>query len=202
MPITSIAEISENVKKSITRLLEPIVYYTNNLTSLNLRDMDGTWIRPGDIDVTVLNPIACLHFVEPQRQEIPEDEDLRREVEERAVEFVMRIERSEGRMPEIVPDREHYDIRSVDPSTGEIRIIEVKGHLKNEIHAELTHHEAELAERERDRYWLYIVYDIGGDPKFLRFRDPVNTMSWKVFERTEKRYLLWPKIENLRLCEC
>ena len=202
LPITSIAEISENVKKSITRLLEPIVYYTNNLTSLNLRDMDGTWIRPGDIDVTVLNPIACLHFVEPQRQEIPEDEDLRREVEERAVEFVMRIERSEGRMPEIVPDREHYDIRSVDPSTGEIRIIEVKGHLKNEIHAELTHHEAELAERERDRYWLYIVYDIGGDPKFLRFKDPVNTMSWKVFERTEKRYLLWPKIENLRLCEC
>ncbi len=191
LPITSIAEISENVKRFIIRLLEPIVHYINSLTNLNLRDLDRTWIKPRDLDVAVLDPIACLHFVKPQKQEIPED--LKREVEERAVEFVMEIERSEGRIPEIVPDREHYDIKSVDPSTGEIRIIEVKGHWRNEIYAELTHDEAKLAEKECDRYWLYIVCDIGNTPKFLRFRDPLKTMNWKVFERTEKRYLLWPK---------
>jgi len=91
-----------------------------------------------------------------EKQEIPED--LKKEVEEKAVKFVMEIERSEGRIPEIVPDREHYDIRSTDPSTGETRIIEVKGHWRNEIYAELTHDEAKLAEEESERYWLYIVY--------------------------------------------
>ena len=193
LPITSIAEISENVKKSITRLLEPIVHYINSLTSFNLRDLDRTWIKPIYLDVTVLNPIACLHFVKPQKQEIPED--LKKEVEEKAVKFVMEIERSEGRIPEIVPDREHYDIRSTDPSTGETRIIEVKGHWRNEIYAELTYDEAKLAEEESERYWLYIVYNISSNPKFLRFRDPLKTMNWKVFERTERRYLLWPKEE-------
>ncbi|HDN73987.1 MAG TPA: DUF3883 domain-containing protein, partial [Archaeoglobus sp.] len=191
LPITSIAKISENVKKSVIRLLEPVVYYMNKLTNYNLRDPDRTWIRPRDLDVTVLDPIAWLHFVKPQKQEIPED--LKRKVEEEAVKFVMKIEESEGRIPEIVPDREHYDIKSVDPSTGEIRIIEVKGHWRNEIYAELTHDEAKLAEKEGKRYWLYIVYNIGSTPKFLRFRDPLKTMNWKVFERTEKRYLLWPK---------
>ncbi len=44
---------------------------------------------------------------------------------------------------------EHYDIRSVNPSTGEVRLIEVKGHKGLEIYAELTEDEAELAVRER-----------------------------------------------------
>jgi len=195
LPITSIAEISENVKKSVIRLLEPVIHYINSLTNYNLRDLERTWIKPRDFDVTFLDPIACLHFVKPQKQEIPDD--LQREVEERAVEFVMEIERSEGRIPEIVPDREHYDIKSVDPSTGEIRIIEVKGHWRNEIYAELTHNEATIAEKECERYWLYIVYNIGSrDTKFLRFRNPLKTMNWRVFEKIEKRYLLWPKSEE------
>ena len=191
LSITSIAEISENVKKCIIRLLDPIVYYINNLTSFNLRNLDKTWIKPKDLDVVVLDPIAYLHFVRPQKQEIPED--LKKEIEEKAVEFVIRIEKSEGRIPEIVPEKEHYDIKSVNPSTSEIRIIEVKGHWKNEIYAELTHDEVKLAEKEGERYWLYIVYNISESPKFLRFKNPLKTMNWKVLERIEKRYLLWPK---------
>jgi hypothetical protein len=53
-------------------------------------------------------------------------EDIKRRVEEAAVEFVIDVERREGRTSAIVSEREHYDIRSVNPETGEVRIIEVK----------------------------------------------------------------------------
>jgi len=108
----------------------------------------------------------------------------------------MEKENEERRIPERVPEVEHYDVRSVDPLTGEVRIIEVKGHKRPEVYGELTEDEAGLAEKERDRHWLYIVYDIGsGKPNLLRFRNPLRTMNWKIFERVEKRkmYRLWPK---------
>jgi hypothetical protein len=93
-----------------------------------------------------------------------------------------------------MPETEHYDVRSIDPVTGEIRMIEVKGHRGQEIFAELTEDEAEFAAKEKGRYWLYIIYDIGGEkPKFLRFQNPLETMGLQVFERVQKRYLLQPK---------
>ncbi|MEM1509908.1 MAG: DUF3883 domain-containing protein, partial [Thermofilaceae archaeon] len=101
-------------------------------------------------------------------------------------------------IPEILPESEHYDVKSIDPRSGEIRKIEVKGHAGPEIYAELTSAEAELARREGDNYWLYIVYDImSGSPKLLRFRNPLETMNWreieKVEKKIEKRVILWPK---------
>lgn len=73
------------------------------------------------------------------------------EVEKRAIEKVLADEKAEGRLPFLVPEMEHYDIRSVNPSTGEIRLIEVKGHKGLEIYAELTEDEAELATKEKER---------------------------------------------------
>jgi len=87
-------------------------------------------------------------------------EDIKRKVEEIAVEIVMKVEREEGRIPRRMPEYMPYDIESIDPNTGEIRIIEVKGHSSTQVHAELTENEYKVAEREKDRYWLYIVYDI------------------------------------------
>jgi len=51
-------------------------------------------------------------------------------------------------------------------------------------------------EKENERYWLYIVYNIkSGKPKLLVFKDPLKTMNWKMFEKVEKRkrYVFWPK---------
>jgi hypothetical protein len=107
---------------------------------------------------------------------------------------VLADEKAEGRIPFLMPETEHYDIKSIHPSTGEIRLIEVKGHKGLEIYAELTEDEAEIAAKEKERYWLYIVYDIGsGQPKVLRFQNPLETMDLQVFERIQKRYILRPK---------
>jgi len=202
IPIMLSAEVVGNLRKSASSLWEPLTRYTNNLENLKLRDSDRTWARLGDLEVVPQKPLGYIRFITKpgvSPEEVPEE--IKKKVEEEAVRIVMEKEKEENRIPERVPEAEHYDVRSVDPSTGETRLIEVKGHKGLEVYGELTENEAELAERERDRHWLYIVYDIGSEkPKLLRFRDPLRSMNWKIFERVEKRkmYRLWP-MENVEI---
>ena len=112
--------------------------------------------------------------------------------------LVIEIEQKQGRIVEKVPESMHYDLKSVDPSTGSFRIIEVKGHKGPEVFGDLSEKEFELAEKECSKYWLYIVYNIGsGSPDYLAFQDPVKTMNWEQFEIVEKRrkYRLRPLSE-------
>jgi len=102
------------------------------------------------------------------------------EVEKRAMEFVMEFEKRNGRKPEDVSKNEHYDIRSYDPRTGEVRYIEVKGRWGPTLAVELTEAEFEYAKKFGKDYWLYIVYDIGSSkPRLVIIRDPVNNVIWQ-----------------------
>jgi superfamily II DNA or RNA helicase len=186
------AKVINAFRRSCIKLLEPSMHYARRLSDENLRDLDS-WIKPEDVEISLSKHLGTIHFVESPKGIIAISESLKKEVEEKALSIVMEVERSEGRIPKRVPDEEHYDIRSVDPSTGEVRIIEVKGHAGPEVYGELTSYEAELAEKERERYWLYIVYNIGSKPEWVRFRDPISTMNWEAFEKVEKRYILRPK---------
>jgi superfamily II DNA or RNA helicase len=181
--------------KSLSEILHVVNTYKSRLENFRLRDPERTWIKNSDVEVVTSDAVGYLHFIKlPSKppEEIPEE--VRREIERRAVEIVVDIEKAEGRLPILMPETEHYDVRSIDPVTGEIRMIEVKGHRGQEIFAELTEDEAEFAAKEKGRYWLYIIYDIGGEkPKFLRFQNPLETMDLQVFERVQKRYLLQPK---------
>lgn len=194
IPVVNLAEIINTMKESLARILEPITRYTRILESLRLRNADKTWIRLGDIEITPLEPIAHVHIVAKPTDLSEASEEMKRKVEETAIRIVIEKEKEEGRIPERVAESEHYDIKSVNPETGEVRIIEVKGHAKPEVYAELTEDEAKLAEKEGDRYWLYIVYDVTSEnPKLLRFRDPLKTMNLKALEKIIKRYILWPR---------
>ena len=110
------------------------------------------------------------------------------EVEKRAMEVAMDYERRAGRSPEDVSRYEHYDIRSVDPKTGEVRYIEVKGRADADLRIELTEAEFEVAKRLRDKYWLYIVYNIKQSPQLLAIRNPAESVRWR--EVGTKRYRL------------
>jgi len=195
IPIFSRVEIIEHIRNGPIQTLNTINQYVTRLRSLNMRDPDKTWIKFYEIKVDILKPVGLIQFVKAPNLALGViSEDVKKTIEEEAISFVMRIEKSEGRIPERMPSNEHYDIRSINPSTGETMLIEVKGHKGPEVYGELTDDEAELAKVEGERYWLYIVYDISsGDPKLLRFRDPLKTMNWKVFEKVERRYLLWPR---------
>jgi len=102
------------------------------------------------------------------------------EVDKRAMEFVMEFEKRSGREPEDVSKNEHYDIRSYDPRTGEVRYIEVKGKWEPTLAVDLTETEFIYAKKFGKDYWLYIVYDIGsGKPRLVIIRDPVNNVIWQ-----------------------
>ncbi|MCX8185271.1 MAG: helicase-related protein [Sulfolobales archaeon] len=188
------ADVIDKIR-DLAEILDVTYIYKSRLENCGLRVSEKTWIRNSDIDIVTSDAVGCLHFVKLISKP-PEDvpEDIKREVEKKAIEKVLADERAEGRLPFLMPEREHYDIRSVNPSTGEVRLIEVKGHKGLEIYAELTEDEARVASREKERYWLYIVYDIeSGQPKTLKIQNPLENMDLQVFERIQKRYILRPK---------
>jgi hypothetical protein len=194
IPVSIYANIIEEIK-SITEILNVTSAYKSRLENYRLRDPEKVWIKNSDIDIAMSNPIGYLHIVKISSkppEEIPEH--VKKEVEKQAVEKVLADEKAEGRIPFLMPETEHYDVKSINLSTDEIRLIEVKGHKGLEIYAELTEDEAKVAAKEKEKYWLYIVYDIGsGQPKVLRFQNPLETMDLQVFEKIQKRYILRPK---------
>jgi len=198
-PFTLKFKAAEQVKNSILKLLDPTVIYADRLTRMGLRNPEEVWLRPRNVKAELGKPFAKIRLVKTAGGATSEStisEEEKKAVEEEAVRIVMEIERNEGRIPSVVPESEHYDVKSVDPKTGAVRKIEVKGHKGLEIYGELTDDEAELAMKERNNYWLYIVYDIGsGKPKYVRFRNPIETMNWKKYEKvkTETRYVFWPR---------
>jgi hypothetical protein len=194
VPLMLKVDVIDEFNKCIAEILSPIGMYTNKLESFGLRDADKTFLKASDVDVKIQGPICLIRFVRsPLSPESP-PEELKREIEEKAIQYVMEIEKSEGRIPIRVSETEHYDIKSTEPAIGDVRFIEVKGHSGPDVFGELTEDEAKLAREKGEAYWLYIVYDVGsGNPKLLRFRDPFKTMNWEVFEKVEKRYMLWPK---------
>lgn len=115
-----------------------------------------------------------------------------KEVEEAAMKFAMEYEIKSGRIPEDVSMKEHFDILSRNPRTGEVRFIEVKGKSGLDLEIELSETEFMVAKERGGRYWLYIIYGIGmGKPRLLAVRDPVNNMKWR--EVSVRRYRFRPE---------
>ena len=112
-----------------------------------------------------------------------------KEIEKKAMEIAMKYERSQGRDPQDVSDREHYDILSI--GSNEVRYIEVKGKAGLDLKVELTEAEFETAKEKGENYWLYIVYGIETDkPRILAIRDPIRNVKW--MENSTKRYIFTP----------
>jgi hypothetical protein len=118
----------------------------------------------------------------------------KRRIEAEAMRIALEYERSQGRDPVDVSSREHFDILSRDPSTGELRYIEVKGHAGPSLLAELSEAEYRVALEKRDRYWLYIVCNIArGEPQLVAVQDPLSKMS--VNPVGAVKYLLVPRVQ-------
>ncbi|MEM3389770.1 MAG: helicase-related protein [Thermoproteota archaeon] len=195
LPLTCQADILSCLKQNIISLQSPLKNYMMRLESMGWRDSEIEWLNPSNIKVELSKPLGYIRFVKhPTPETLNISQKIKDEVEDKAVQIVLEKESEEGRIAVLVPESEHYDIKSVNIVSGEVRKIEVKGHAGSEVYGELTDPEMKLAEKERDNFWLYIVYDVlKENPKILRFRNPVETMNWKVFERVERRYIFWPK---------
>ncbi len=101
-------------------------------------------------------------------------------------EIAARYEKGEGREPQLGdPHQAGWDLRSVDPATGEERLIEVKGRgrpwTENEV-VELSRAQAHRAfeEQAQGAWYLYVVERIeNGDFQVLPIPNPIrNAGKW------------------------
>jgi hypothetical protein len=100
-------------------------------------------------------------------------------IERRAVAEAVRYERSLGQLVESVESENRgFDLisRSPDPLNPQVRFIEVKGRASIGGVA-LTDNEYKTADRLKDDYWLYVVYNCATTPELHRVKDPTR-MDW------------------------
>ena len=176
--------------KVVHSAVKEFLNYTSRLEKLGLSDTHQEW-EPRNLAIYSEKSeyIGSIIFTENTESGManPPSPAKVKEVEEAAMKIAIEYEIRAGRIPEDVSMREHYDIISRDPVTGEIRYIEVKGKSSLDLEIELTEAEFNVAREKGEAYWLYIVYGIStGRPRLLAVRDPVNSMTWK--EVSVKRY--------------
>lgn len=120
--------------------------------------------------------------------------DLRRlrpdhEVEAIAMRIAMEHEEARGcQVFDVSAQNLGYDVTSVNLTSGELRLIEVKGVGAPTGTILLTPNERRIAEDRRDCYWLYVVADCHADPRLQAFADPA-AMPWHEVSKVSHYYL-------------
>ena len=130
---------------------------------------------------------SVLILPHPDRNH-PEIRHLRqdKEVEAIAMAVAMEHEKTEGRTPEDVSALDlGYDIRSIHPGSGELRLIEVKGLSAEEGAILLTPNEHRVAQDRRDCYWLYVATRCkSGSPELRTQKDPAAN-EWEAVKKIQ-----------------
>ena len=107
-----------------------------------------------------------------------------------AMRVVMDHERNQGRHVEDVSAKNvGYDVTSLDPQSGDLRLIEVKGLAAPTGTILLTPNERRVAEDRPDCYWLYVVTDCGRSPVL---QEPVANPArfpWHEVSKVQHYYL-------------
>lgn len=134
---------------------------------------------------------SVLVLPHPER-EAPDVQRLKPnfETEATAMRVVMEHEQALGRQVYDVSEKNlGYDITSLDLSSGELRLIEVKGLGAPTGTILLTPNERRVAEDRRDCYWLYIVTNCGTTPQLQEpIRDPAR-LDWNEVTKVAHYYL-------------
>jgi hypothetical protein len=112
------------------------------------------------------------------------------EVEAIAMQVVMEHEKAKGRQVYDVHEKNlGYDVTSLDLSSGELRLIEVKGIGETAGTVILTPNEKRVAEDRRDCYWLYVVTDCKTKPELRGpIRDPAR-FPWHEVTKVQHYWL-------------
>jgi superfamily II DNA or RNA helicase len=121
------------------------------------------------------------------------------EIERIAVDAVIEYERARGWIAESVESENRgFDLisrryRPEDPNTAlEVRFIEVKGRAGTDLVA-LSPNEYRTAERLKQDYWLYVVFNCGSVPEIHTIQDPVR-LGWEPLVKIEHYYVGAKKI--------
>lgn len=130
---------------------------------------------------------SVLVLPHPERNS-PEIQHLRpnHETEAIAMRVAMDNEESQGRQVYDVHEKNlGYDLTSLDLTSGELRLIEVKGIGAESGTVLLSPNERRVAEDRRDCYWLYVVTNCNATPKLEDpIKDPAR-FEWREVMKVE-----------------
>jgi superfamily II DNA or RNA helicase len=130
---------------------------------------------------------SVLILPHPER-EAPEIRRLQPdpETERIAMELAFDFERKAGRQVlDVHKENLGYDLTSLDPRSGEVRLIEVKGLGAEEGGIMLTPNEYRVAQDRRDCYWLYVATGCGSlNPNLHVLKDPA-AHPWQPVQRID-----------------
>jgi len=136
--------------------------------------------------------IASVVVLPHPEREAPELRRMRPnpETEATAMRIVMEYERSLGRQVSDVHEQNlGYDVTSLDLTSGELRLIEIKGLSEAAGMILLTPNERRVAEDRRDCYWLYIVTNCSTKPTLQEpVKDPAR-FDWHEVTKVAHYYL-------------
>ncbi len=137
--------------------------------------------RQRSLSLQAVERIASVLILPHPEREAPDVRNLRPnpETEAIAMRVVIEHEQAQGRQVFDVHEKNlGYDITSLDLTTGELRLIEVKGIGAASGTVVLTPNERRVAEDRRDCYWLYVVRSARPDPRAVSTPAPVPVL-WR-----------------------
>ncbi|MEM3407382.1 MAG: DUF3883 domain-containing protein [Nitrososphaerota archaeon] len=106
----------------------------------------------------------------------------------KAIEIFVNEEMKENRKIKITPKYAHYDIESI--GENDVRYIEVKSHFAIQFEALFSKEQIDFMEKNKDKYWLYFVYNIGIEKPFiLKIKNPIENMRIRNVFRNKRYYL-------------
>ncbi len=112
-----------------------------------------------------------------------------------AMRVVMEHEEARGRRTKDVSAKNlGYDVTSLDPNSGDLRLIEVKGLAARSGTILLTPNERRVAQDRPDCYWLYVVTDCASAPVL---RDPIRNPARKPWVEVKKVQHYYLDVEKL-----
>ena len=148
--------------------------------------------RQRSLSLQAVERITSVLVLPHPERETPEVRRLQPslEIEATAMQVVMEHEKAQGRQVYDVHEKNlGYDITSLDLSSGELRLIEVKGLGDATGTILLTPNERRVAEDRRDCYWLYVVTNCSRKPLLQEpIRDPAR-FPWHEVKKVQHYWL-------------
>jgi superfamily II DNA or RNA helicase len=148
--------------------------------------------RQRSLTLQSVERLASILVLPHPEREAP---DVRRlkpnfETEAVAMRVVMEHEQNLGRQVYDVSEKNlGYDVTSLDLTSGELRLIEVKGLGASTGSILLTPNERRVAEDRRDCFWLYVVTNCTTKPELQEpVRDPAR-LDWTEVTKVAHYYL-------------
>ena len=139
-----------------------------------LKDLEIQIEKEKSLTITMPRFVGIIGVVPPTK--IDRAMQSNTEVEKIGMEIARQFELNNGRLPEDVSEQNlGFDIRSTDKN-GQARYIEVKARAGTGDVA-LTQNEWFKAQRFRDDYYLYVVYNAANRPELFIIQNPADTVK-------------------------